>query len=779
VRRSVVYLPFCLSLLFLFRTVPLAGQSACSVSPGPDEVQTTLTIAGVHQKSVKNVVYVRGHVVITYEDMRMTADRARYNRSTGDLDAQGHVVFNDTRGHIEAESAHYNIHSDRGWFYKAHGYIRFPPPAKPKALPGEFPSTPTQLFVQGERIDRLDQDTYTIQGAQVSPCAKENRGVAFGMTSAKIEIGDRLTGHEAVFRFLGFPMFYLPFLTLPASRNPRQFGFLLPQIGEDTQKGFTIGDGFFWPINPSTDLRLGIEDFSLRGLAVSGRFRALPSDSSSITASFFTIDDHASNPDIRAPGGSFQITGDSDDLGDGFRGVVNVDYVNTLAFREAWATNFSTAVLSEAQQSGFATKDFDAYSLNFYASRYQDFLSAAPVNEQSVIIRQFPSVSFSGVDNEIGDSPFYFSFDTSADGVGRSAPNLVTPLLSERLDLFPHLTVRLRPFWNFHLTPTFAVRETYYGTSLKPGHSPVNRLLGEFSLDLRPPSFEKTFARPLWGRRFKHVIEPDIQYHLVKASDPQSIFDIVPFTTSDFLTEDNEIEYSLTNSLLERKVGDKSKQARDLISWTIAQKYFFDPTFGGTISPGSQVPIEPALSFTGFSFPLGRRFSPIDSDLTFSPSSNFDTELRTDIDPQGGGVLDAGITTDVHSRSVELAFTDFFVDHTELLPAPIAPTIPLTLVPTFNLVDITAVYNNLWHKRLSEGFRLEYNISQNIAEDAVEQVSYNFGCFTLSAQYQRYNLGAIRNDNTYGIAITFGGIGTFGSLKPGQFLQSQFQQGFP
>jgi LPS-assembly protein len=768
---------FCLSLIF--PTVSLAQETACSVPPDPENGQTTLTIWAVTQKSIKNTLYVRGRVLATYKDMRITADRARYNRSTGDLDAQGHVIFNDSRGHIEAESAHYNVLTDRGWFSKAHGYIRFPPPAKP--LPGEFPATATQLFVHGERIDRLDQDTYTIERAQVSPCAKENRGVAFGMASAKIQIGDRLTGHEAIFRFLGLPMLYLPFVTLPASRNPRQFGFLLPQIGEDTQKGFTIGSGFFWPINPSTDLRLGLEEFTSRGLAVSGRFRALPSDSSSIAASFFAIDDHASGSlaSIRAPGGTFQITGQSDDLGDGFRGVVNVDYVNTLAFRETWAPNFNTAVLSEAQQTGFASNNFDSYSLNFYASRYQDFLSAAPVNEQSVIIRQFPSVSFSGVDNEIGDSPFYFSFDTSADGVGRSAPNLVSPTLSERFDLFPQLTVRLHPLWNFHLTPTFAVRETYYGTSLQPDHSPVDRFLGEFSLDLRPPSLEKVFAHPLWGRRFKHVIEPDIQYHLLKATDPQSILDIVPFTTSDFLTEDNEIEYSLTNSLFERKVGDKSKQARDLISWTISQKYFFNPSFGGAISPGSQVPIQAALSLTGFSFPLGRWFSPIDSDLTFSPSSNFNTELRTDIEPQGGGVLDAGITSDVHSKSLDLAFTDFFVDHTELLPAPLAPTIPFTLVPTFNLVDITAVYNNLWHKRLSEGFRLDYNISQNIAEDAVEQVSYNFGCFTLSAQYQRYNLGAIRNDNTYGIAITFGSVGTFGSLKPGQFLQSQFQQGFP
>jgi LPS-assembly protein len=775
-KREVAFFLFWFWLSF---PATLSAQQPCFAPSDPPDVQSTLTIQAQSQELVKNVVYMRGHVVLTYKDMRVTADQAIYNRSTGDLSARGHVIFDSPRDHLEAESAHYNVYTDKGWFYKTHGYVRFPPPKRP--IPGEFSAVPTQLFVQADKIERLDQDTYTIERAQVSSCRQEDRGIAFELKTAKLEVGHHLTGHGVVFRFVSLPILYVPFFAVAASQAPRQFGFLLPQIGEDTQKGFTLGDGFFWPINPSTDLRVGLEDFSLRGLGISGRFRALPGASSSIAATFFAINDHASGRlrSIRAPGGSFQITGNSDDLGDGFRGVVDVGYVNTLAFRETWAENFSTAVLSEALQTGFASKNFDAYSLNFYASRYQDFLSAAPVNEQSVIIRQFPSVSFSGIQNQLGDSPFYFAFDTSGDGLGRSAPNFVSPTLSERLDLFPRATLRLRPLWSFHITPTFAARDTYYGTSLKPNHSPVNRLLGDFSIDVRPPSFEKLFAHPLWGRRFKHVIEPDIQYHLVRATDPQSIFDVVPFTVSDFLTEDNELEYSLTNSLFERKAGDKSKQARDLISWTISQKYFFDPTFGGTISRGSQVPIGPALSLTGFSFPLGRPFSPIDSDLRFSPSSNLDTELRTDIDPQGGGVLDAGITSGVRSHSLDLEFTDFFVNHTELLPAPIAPAIPLTLVPTFNLLDVVASYNNLLHKRLSEGFRVDYNLSQGIAEDAVAQVSYNFGCFALNAQYERYNLGAIRNENLFRVSISLGNIGTFGSLKPGQFLQHQLQQSFP
>ncbi|MGH9437963.1 MAG: LPS-assembly protein LptD, partial [Terriglobia bacterium] len=586
--------------------------------------QTTLTIHADSQKKTGNLYELRGHVLMTYREMKISAAEITYDEATGEIQARGNVVFDDPKGHLEAEAANYNINNDSGWFSHVHGYMRN---AAPATQAGAKPAT--ALFLRAERIERVDQDTYAIERVQASSCEKASQGLAFSLGRAKLEIGKTLTGHDAVFRFLGVPILYFPLFRVSASQKPRQSGLLLPQVGESTQKGFVLGDGFFWAINPSADLMVGLQDFSRRGVGLSARFRARPSATSSITADFFGINDRASGDlrSLRAPGASFDVTGQSDDLGDGFRGVVDVGYVNSLAFRSTWSDNFNAAVFSEARQMGFASKNFGPYSINFYASRYQDFLSSAPVNEQSIIINHLPSISFSSVDKQVGNSPFYFAFDTSVDGVGRSEPGFQTPAVTGRVDLYPRLTLRSRPFWGFHLTPTVGFRNTYYGTSLKPDHSPVNRLLGEFSLDLRPPPLEKVFARPFWGRRFKHVIEPDIQYHLVRASDPQNMLDVVRFDTTDILTEDDEMEFSLTNTILERKntmdAQGNHPQARDLISWTLTQKYFFDPTFGGAVTPGSRVAIEPALSLTGFTFPLGRRLSPLDSVLEFSPSSRF------------------------------------------------------------------------------------------------------------------------------------------------------------
>lgn len=760
---------FWLSIL-LIHPLSLAAQQACSVPAELMNPSTTLTLIADNQQKINEVYRLQGHVKLSYRQMRLSADVITYYHSTGDALARGHVIFDDPRGHLEAASGRYNIRTGAGSFVNARGYLRQPGPD-----PGGH--DPTLLFFRARQLARLDKDDYRAQDARVSSCKAENRGISLASGAAEIEVGREVSSREVIFSFIGVPVFYLPLVRMSAARQPRQTGFLLPEIGQSSQKGLTLGGGFFWAINPSADLLLGLEDYSLRGIGYSGRFRARPSASSQITAEFFAINDRGTGPDrsSRAPGASFDIVGEADDLGHGFRGVVNADYVNSLAFRSIWSSNFNTAAFSEASQAVFATKNFGAYSVNFYASRYQDFLSAAPTDEKSVIIRQAPSISLAGLDQQIGNSPFYYSLGASAAGVGRSELGLVSPELTERLDFFPELTFRARPFWGIHLTPTFGLRETFYGASLKPDQSSTNRLLGEFSVDLRPPSFEKVFARRFFGRRLKHVIVPDVRYQYVKAADPESILNIIRFDATDILTEDNEVEVSLTNSILEKKdtPGHEARDApaRDLISWTLTQKYFFDPLFGGAIRPGAEVAIDPTLALTGFAFPEGRRLAPLSSVLKIGPVANLDAEFRADVDPQGGGVLDAGITSRIHTHAFDLAVTDFFVKRALLLPAPIAPTIPITSLPSFHLLNLTASHGRPGNKGFSEAFRVAYNFSQRVTQDFVVEASYNFGCFALNAQLERVNLGPVRNESLVRISITMPNIGTFGSLKPSRLIQ--------
>ena len=99
-------------------------------------------------------------------------------------------------------------------------------------------------------------------------------------------------------------------------------------------------------------------------------FRAKPTANADFTVEYFGVDDKYSGTtetsvyspstgtfvnqieSLAAPGESIHAMGKDNDIGDGFRAVVNVDYVNTMAFRLTWSSNYTEAVSSEAVQSG-------------------------------------------------------------------------------------------------------------------------------------------------------------------------------------------------------------------------------------------------------------------------------------------------------------------------------------------------------------------------------------------------------------------------------------------
>ena len=731
---------------------------------------STVTVRAESQEKNGDLYTLRGNVVVTYREMQVTADEATYNQATNEVVARGHVTYNDATAHLEADELHYNVATGRGWFLNGKGYVHPHMRARRGVMQTESP-----FYVQAKIVQRLNELAYRITKGRVTTCPCEATGWSITTGRADVKVGDEVIARNNIFHFLRAPILYVPVLVDSIAPRPRQSGFLLPTIGNSSQKGFTFGDGFYWAINRSADLTLGAVNYSVRGLGGSAEFRARPSADSSFDVSAFGVNDQGptGSPQLAAPGESIRAVGQADHLFGGFRGVVDVDYASSLAFRETFANNFTQAVTSEARQMGFMTKNFDAYSVNFYVSRYQNFLSTTGGGANSITIRETPSFSFSGMDREIANTPIFFSFDTSAGAVARVQPDFSTQNFSERFNLHPELTLRLKPFLHFHVTPSGGVWLTHYGTSLRPDHSGVNRFLGDFTLDVRPPSFEKVFSHPIGGYFVKHVIEPDVQYEVVHSTDPQDIMDVVRFDSLDTLAETNQIEYSLTNTIMVRKDvpdGQPVPQARELVSLRLAQIYYFDPTFGGALQPRSNIVWAPTAALTGIAFAQGRNLSPLISVLKLAPSSSYDTELRADFSPAGGGVLNAGITSNVHRGPLGLSLTDFFINRTETALVPPPPTTPLSQIPSYNLLRTLASYGSSDRKGFNGAFGVDYNFVEGVAHQVVGQAGYRFSCFTVDVEYRRFALGAFRRENEFRVAVSLANVGTFGNLRQDQRL---------
>src|SRR5262249_8554007 len=207
-------------------------------------------------------------------------------------------------------------------------------------------------------------------------------------------------------------------------------------------------------------------------------------------------------------------------------------------------------------------------------------------------------------------------------------------------DLSPRLTFPLKSFAGFTLTPSVGVRSTFYSNSLDPvqrqfvGQS-LLRNYADLDLDLRTPGLAKVFRHGDGPPRFKHVIEPFVAARRVKGIDD---FDRTPLIDErDLIADTNEVEYGVTNRFfVKRQTYDGSEQqTHELLSLTVSQKYFFDPTFGGALQRGQRNQFFPVNTLSGFAFEgVERDASPLNLRARLYPTSTLSADLRLNHDPR-------------------------------------------------------------------------------------------------------------------------------------------------
>ena len=206
-----------------------------------------------------------------------------------------------------------------------------------------------------------------------------------------------------------------------------------------------------------------------------------------------------------------------------------------------------------------------------------------------------------------------------------------------------------------------------------------------------PPSLEKSIHPILSGvppeacDRTGYSVPPRTR------RDPENILDIIRFDAMDIFTETNEVEYSLTNSLLARKdVPDNSPdtpQARGIsFSGAFRQKYYFDPTFGGACT--RRDPTYVRLHHRPYRIRLRIR------------AAGFTDRFRVQVRPLlklrygnphrpypsgAGGVLDAGVGSHVKRGLAGGLLQRVFINHSLLpgdsLSRPTTAGLPPTSLP--------------------------------------------------------------------------------------------------
>ena len=734
----------CLAVLLFQLFFAGAARAQIQVPVGRGIVRLEAT----QQKKEGDRYIADGDVDVRYLDMRLRADHIEYDSKTFDVLARGHVLFDYKTQHIEAPEGHYNVRSDDGVFLHVQGTINVARRPNPNVL---FSTNP--ISFEAEEVDRISEQTYVFKKTWLTICMPNRPVWKFYSVRSTLKVDQKVVLVRANFRLLKVPLIYLPYASIPASQKVRQSGFLLPEVANNSVNGFVIGDSYYWAPTDWMDTELGAQVLSKRGWGQSLDLRALPESNLNLGIHYYGVEDRG----LPGPNGTLIPEGGSEarllftsNLAHGWRGVADLNYLSSLTFRLAFATTFNEATISEEHSDAFVTNNFRGFSLNIAALNYKDFLNAQP--ETSIVLRSAPEIRFSSTDRAFWDRwPVYFGFDSVSGAVRRSDTLIDTAQYVERSELAPHMTLPVR--WGpwFGITTTAGFRFTDYNEQLVNGMPAAQGLVrtdGEFSVQLRPPAFER-----IWNRgktKWKHVIEPLIAYNYVTGI--QDFSRIIRFDEDDTITDTSEVESALTQRFF-RKTGDG--QAEEFLTWRIAAKYYFDPTFGGALVPGQRNVFAALDSITPFAFAdEPRHWSPIVSDVKMNYSARYDIQLETDYDPLPKRLSAYGVIGTVHPFRQSFLSLAHFRLHTD----PI-------LQPRQNQIRVTGGWGQMNRKGWNTATSLAYDTIQHTLQYEVVQASYNGSCCGISFEYRRLALGPLRNDNQFRAALLIANIGTFGTLR--------------
>jgi LPS-assembly protein len=583
VRASILLLVSAVLAAF-----PFVAQAQAPVTVQTAGGEVTIVADRFEQIGPDNLLVAIGNAEVTRGTARLLADRIEINRATGDATGYGRVIFYDGDDRLTGERIDYNIKTGTGVVYQGEAHA------------------PPYYRVLGERMERIGDSVYRVRRGVFTTCEDEVPAWSFRLGSATADMEDLVHGTNASFWVKGLPVIpFFPFFAA-AIRRDRQSGFLAPQLGNSSRKGFFAQIPFYWAISDSQDATLRFDAYQKLGFGGAAEYRYILSQEQRGALAGAFVDEAFKNGEVRgygsakhewqiAPGLALRadLAGVSDDQ-------VLRDYASELKLRSA----------QRAESNFFLTKTWTNWNFVSRVFWYQDLTTTSPVELQRV-----PELILKGMPQSLPGLPgFLYQVDTSA-------VNFFRYIGSEglRLDLHPVLSRPIPLAGYATVTPFVGGRATAYSKTVTGTHIPLGggpsvedtkdeprvRELLEFGADGESRA-SRVYA--LDGRgglsAMLHSIEPRAHYIRIVGHN----FSSLPLWTEivDQIPEANWFEYSVTNRLRGKTVSSDGAEATrlDLARLVVANAYDFQAhRFGNlagdlTLQPSGMLSLHADASYS-------------------------------------------------------------------------------------------------------------------------------------------------------------------------------------
>ena len=491
------------------------------------------------------------------------ADWMVYDVVLNTIKARGNVSVEADDQAIFAEQAMVNLEQETGTFKKA-----------------TILGSEKDLHLEAEVIEKIGFKTYHLEDGWVITCKIPEGKKApwsFAASDAVIEQDGYAKLKHARFRIKDVPIFYSPYLVLPA-KNKRETGFLLPELSVGEFSGFGLNLPFFWNISDSTDLTIYTQYFANRGYMPGLEFRYIidPNDKGLAMANYLYDDlSDPSETDYYEETGYthdnkdrywFRAKADQD-FGPSWTSRLDLDIVSDRDYLREFNTGLTGYKNSNEQfldtfgrslenktddqrtnrfgvQRSWGSTSLEARLLGINDVRTDADKFDADGNENPSPLWNLPAIDYTGTlpfenlwDMTLQWNTDYVNF-WREEGIGGHRFDIY-PTLSTPLPISPYLESRAE----------LGLRDTYYivqeyGEAQWDESDSQNRLLFDVKAEIGT-TLMRTFA--LSGESMtglSHQVRPFVEYDYLPDVDQD---DLPSFDGVDRIGEENQLSYGIDN----------------------------------------------------------------------------------------------------------------------------------------------------------------------------------------------------------------------------------------
>lgn len=524
----------------------------CCVFPAyAQEEEGVITCTGdrIEFLTEEKMVIGRGSVVVLYEDIKMTCDKAVINLDKKEGHLEGNVVLYQEGAIFRADKIDYDFEDKKGVFID--GRIEFEP-----------------WYGRGEEILKVGDTEYLIKNGYMSTCNFDPPHYRIQAKEVKIFLDDKVVARNIKLYIDNYPVFYLP-IYVHSLKDKRQKISITPGKQKDWG-GYLLGQYRYW-INSNSNGYIHVDWRELRGWAGGVDYDYNSSRFGEGSVNTYYLEDLNKQFELVEQ----QVREDRYRAEWRHRWQINEETLVQSEFHKFSDINIMKEFFEEEYELEQQPRSFLAvtttkpdYVLNLTAQ--------ARANKFFSVVERLPELSLNVPGLQLGETRFYYQTQTSASNLYKWTAGVTDSDSTIRFDSYNQISYANKLFNWLSVNPYIGGRETWYDKDTAGDY--LNRGIFYAGTSLST-TFHRIFDLQtdflgLDINGLRHLFEPGINYGYRYQPVGVERNKILQFDGIDGISNANYFTYTLGNKLQTKREIEREMQNTNLAELDFSISYY-------------------------------------------------------------------------------------------------------------------------------------------------------------------------------------------------------------